>query len=143
MAALMMNIETESIARGVVEGVSDHKIVLGIPATNYQLHLTLTVPVAQITVPIGKRIRGIIEAQALRVFRAAGGGQFIEPIIGEPRIIAGLVFACDPSRRRLLIHVPVPIWITLEPDQTTDAFKEGDLVNCYVDSGAKFTPYNP
>jgi hypothetical protein len=131
---------SRSAARGILESISDHKLVLAIPGTDYKLHLVPTVPASSIATPLGKRIKGTIDANALRIFHSTGGGRFIEPIWGEPRIIAGYVTDVDEVRRRLLVDVAVPIWLTLDPRQSTNNFKPGDLVNCYVQSGATFTP---
>src|SRR5438552_7522459 len=135
-----MNIETDSIARGILLSLGDDRLVLGLAGTDYQLQLRPTVPASQITTPIGKRIRGTIHAQALRMFKATGGGRFIEPIIGEPRIVAGLVLAVDQANRRLLVDVAAPMWMSLATDQPADEFAQGELVNCYVESGTRFTP---
>lgn len=139
-AAASLNIETEQIARGILESLSEDRLVLAISGTNYQLHLKPGVPASQITTPIGKRIKGTIHGQALRIFKATGGGRFIEPVIGEPRIVAGMLLRVDKPKRRLLVDVSVPMWLTLEKVQTTSDFAEGDLVNCYVQSGMHFTP---
>src|SRR5262249_55671258 len=108
--------------------------------TEYELHLKPAIPASQITTPMGKRIKGTIRAQALRIFTASGGGRFIEPIMGEPRIVAGTILAIDKPGRRLLVDVAVPMWMTLDPLQRIDHFAEGELVNCYVASGTTFTP---
>ena len=74
------------------------------------------------------------------MYKFTGGGRFIEPIIGEPRIVAGLVLAVDLPKRRVLVDVAAPMWMTLVKDQPADEFVAGDLVNCYVESGTRFTP---
>jgi len=130
----------QEIARGILESLSDHALVLSAPGTDYQLHLTPSVPASQIATPPGKRIKGTIHARALRMFTAAGGGRFIEPIWGEPRIVAGYVLAVDQPTNRVLVDAAVPMWMTLEPRQSADSFKVGELVNCYVASGTRFTP---
>ena len=137
-----MNAETESeeCAAVVLESLSDQKIVISVPKTDYQLHLVPAVPASQFNSPIGKRVKGTIHAKALRMFAAKGGGRFIEPIWGEPRIVAGYVLAVDLSNRRVLVHTGVPIWMTLEDRQSIDMITEGQLVNCYLQSGTQFRP---
>ena len=130
----------DDIARGVIQSLDDSKIVLALPGTDYQIHLALGAPTVQIAVPVGKRITGRIFAKALRLFKAHGGGRFIEPIWGEPRIVAGFVQAIDKPNRRILVDVAVPMWMTLVDRQLADMFKVGDLVNCYVESDARFEP---
>jgi hypothetical protein len=138
--AMTAGVESQDDVRGVLESLSDQKIVLSVPGTDYQIHLVPTVPASDIRIPVGKRVKGTIHAKALRMFAANGGGQFIEPIWGEPRIVAGLVLAVDEPNRRVLVHTGVPMWMTLEDRQAADLFKVGQLVNCYVQSGTQFTP---
>lgn len=132
--------EAQSVARGILESLSPQRLVLAIPRTDYKIFLVPGIPVERITTPVGKRIKGLIHARALRVFTASGGGRFIEPIEGEPRIVAGIVKAVDQANRRLLVDVAVPIWMTLTENSDASQFHEGELVNCYVESGPKFMP---
>ena len=140
LVTMSADIESPDLARGVLESLSDKKIVISVPGTDYQLHLVPTISASQINVAVGKRVKGTIHAKALRMFAANGGGRFIEPIWGEPRIVAGSVLAVDQPNRRVLVHTGVPMWMTLEERQPADLFKEGQLVNCYVQSGTQFTP---
>jgi hypothetical protein len=142
MVLMATHESASAVARGILESVNEQTdmLVLGIPGTDYQLHLVATVAVNQITTPIGKRLKGVIHAKALRLFKASAGGQFIEPVIGQPRIVAGLVTAVDQANRRVLVETPAPMWLTVEDDQSADLFKVGEMVNCYVQSGTTFTP---
>jgi hypothetical protein len=133
----MTTATVNEMARGVVESVDSDRLVLAIPQTDYQLHL---VPTSPITTPVGKRIKGVIHAKALRLFATQGGGKFIEPVIGEPRIVAGMVLAVDAPNRRVLVDVAVPMWMTLDERQPKLEVSVGELVNCYVASGMTFTP---
>ena len=135
-----MGVQTQSVARGIVESLDSDGIVLRLPHTDYRLHLKLAVPAGQVTAGPGQRIAGTIEARALRIHPAAGGGRFLEPIIGEPRIVAGAVLAVEKDRRRVLIDAAAPMWLTTEEDQDFGVIAAGGLVNCYVRSGAAFTP---
>lgn len=133
-----------AIVRCILESFSDGWIVLGLPGTAYRLRLRPTVPVEAITTSggaVGKRIKGTIHAKALRMFKASGGGggQFIEPLDGEPRIVAGRVIHVDQPNRRVLVDMAAPVWMTLADGQATDMFVPGDMVNCYVQSGTLFT----
>lgn len=134
-------IDSPAIVRGVLESVGDRMIVLSVPGTSYELNLVSTVAASQVSTPIGKRIKGTIQGKALRMFAAAGGGRFIEPVVGEPRIVAGVVRTIDTANRRILIESGVPMWLTLTDRQpAVDTFAIGQLVNCYVESGMTFTP---
>jgi hypothetical protein len=141
-APVMSTASVPETVRGILESVSDEWIVLSLPGTSYRLHLQPTVPASSITTPIGNRIKGVIHAKALRMFKAAGGGggQFIEPLDGEPRIVAGRVTHVDQANRRVLVQMAAPVWMTLEDAQRPDMFSAGDMVNCYVESGTRFVP---
>lgn len=121
---------------GIVESLGDSRLVLSIPGTDYRLHLALGRPLSN----AGRRVQGTIHAKALRMHAAQGGGKFIEPIDGAPRIVAGRVVEVDQSRRRVLVDLGVAVWVTLQDDQKADAFAVGDMVNCYLHSGTTFEP---
>ena len=132
--------EPKALARGILESLADDELVLAIPHSEYRLHLVPTVPVGEFGGVVGKRIRGVIQAVALRVHRAQAGGLFIEPIWGAPRIVAGKVCTIDTSARRVLVDAGVPMWVTVPAGQDLDTLREGDLVNFYVQSGTTFRP---
>ena len=137
---MITNTQRKALVHGIVDSVEEDRIVLRLPHTDYQVHLKLTTSAKDAAALAGKRIRGTIEARALRIHAAAGGGRFIEPTVGEPRIIAGAVLAVDEARRRALVDVAAPMWLAVAEGQDLSVFKEGGLVNCYVQSGATFTP---
>jgi len=142
MASPTSEINSRAIVRGILEAKTDDKIILSLPNTEYRLHLVPSVPPAAITTPIGKRLKGTIHARSLRMFKAAGGGggQFIEPLEGAPRIVAGRVAHVDAASHRVLVEVPAALWMTLAEGQKADMFAVGDMVNCYVESGTRFEP---
>lgn len=135
-----MSVEQAAIARLRLESVTDVKAVLGIPNSDYQLHLVPNVPASQLQPYVGKRVKGVIEARALRMHPADGGGIFIEPVIGTPRIVQGRAIAVDQAGNRLLMHLGVPVWVTLHAGQTASDVALDRLLNFYVESGATFTP---
>jgi len=137
-AHLPTHVEENTIARGVLVGVTDTGVVLAIAGTDYRVHLKCANDHAM-TAQTGKRVRGMIEANGLKLHKAQGGGRFIEPVNGMPRIVAGKVIAIDAGANRLCVDVSLPMWVTLvENGQRTEQFDIGDLVNCYVRSGATF-----
>lgn len=133
-------IEQKSIVSVTILELRDSTILLGLPGTEYRTQLTLTVPASDLNVAVGKRIRGTIEATSLRVHPATGGGRFFEPMWGEPRIIAGRVLVVDRDANRVLLESATKLWVTVPPEQDFDVLQEGSLVNCYIESGARFTP---
>ncbi len=129
----------QAIVGGRVEAVTHGRLVLAVPGTAYKLDLVSGTGTAAGEPAVGGRIKGTIEARALRVHTARGGGRFIEPIEGAPRIVAGSVLAVDGPGGRVLVHAGVPMWVSVPAEQDIDAFSLGDLVNFYVESGATFT----
>ncbi len=134
------SLKERGLVRGVLESIEDGRLVVGIPHTEYRLHLVPAVPAGELEAELGRRIRGTIEAKALRMHRARGGGRFIEPVWGAPRIVAGSVIAVDDARRRVLVDVSVPMWVEIPPGQDFTILRAGELVNFYVESGATFRP---
>lgn len=132
--------EQRDIVSAKLLELTDEKVVLALPGTDYRIHLVPSVPSDQIDAEVGKRIRGRIEASALRIHPAQGGGRFIEPVWGHPRIVAGTVLESDSETGRVLIDVSIPMWVTAPVEQDVSIIQPGRLVNFYVESGATFTP---
>ena len=135
MASTPDSLAERAVARCIVRAVNGDTVRLALPGTDYELHLRLAAP---LTVAAGQRVTGTIEAKALRIHPARAGGQFIEPIAGEPRIVAGTVLLSDPERRRVLIDCAVPMWLDAGEGQDFSVIEEGGLVNCHVQSGVEF-----
>jgi hypothetical protein len=111
--------------------------VLTVPGSEYVLDLVSGGPTS---VPVGKRVSGVVSGRAQKLHRAHAGGEFIEPVEGHPRIVQGRVRETDPTGNRLLLQAVVPMWITLSADQSARSFMPGDIVNFYMESGVVFTP---
>jgi hypothetical protein len=135
-----MTTDRQSFARGILESLDDDGLLLRLPQTEYRLRLKLTVSASGVGVPPGKRIRGTIRAEALRMHPASAGGRFIEPIWGEPRVVAGTILAVDEGQRTVLVDAVVPFLLTVREDQDLATLAPGGLINCHVRSGATFTP---
>jgi hypothetical protein len=137
----MTDVQPEAIVRAVLEAAGDDKVVLAVPNTDYRVHLVPTVPAAALKEQVGKRIKGIIHGNALRVHPSEGGGRFIEPVWGMPRIVAGKVLSVDEANRRFVVDLTVPFVITtLSEQQYAGIIEPGRLVNFYLQSGSTFTP---
>ncbi len=134
------DLQPKALARGTLASIDDGQLVLAVDHTDYRIQLAMTVPAGEIDVPVGKRIKGVIHATALRMHPARGGGRFIEPVWGAPRIVAGTVVTVDEANRRVLVDAGVPMWVTAPPGQDFSVIGEGELVNFYVESGATFRP---
>lgn len=139
MIANAQSTRKQYLASGILESLTEDRLVLSIPGTDYRLHLVPAVPSAAFP-PVGQRIKGTIHAEALRIHTAGAGGGFIEPVYGVPRIIAGRVLDFDAEKHQVIVHAGVPMVITTLPEQRFDILAIGSMVNFYVKSGATFTP---
>jgi len=131
------SVESQAIARGVIESIDGDCLVLRLPHTDYRIRLRAT---STSGLAAGQHVSGRIDAKALRIHVASAGGRFIEPIVGEPRIVAGTVLGVDPEDGRIVVNVAVPFCLETAEGQDFDGLEAGGLVNCYVQSGATFTP---
>ena len=120
--------------------LDDEFVQLAIPGTDYKLSLIPGEGMIDCSVEPGRRIRGRVTGSALKMHRPPAGGNYIEPVMGHPRIVQGMVIAADPANRKLLVDLVVPVWVGLMDSQSTAAFSTGDCVNFYVRSGTTFTP---
>lgn len=112
--------------------------VVTFPNTSYRLHL---IPAEEITTPIGKRIIGVIRAQARRVDLVRTGGRFVEPVFGRPRRIQGSVVAHDEDANAIVVNAGVPIHCTLtDPRQVPADFPLGEIVSFDTLAGASIEP---
>lgn len=76
-------------ARGTVKQVDGDKIVFLPSGTNYELHLKSAngeVPTAS-----DRPVDALIRFTARKIWTVPSGGNFIEPIFGQPRIVQGRV----------------------------------------------------
>jgi len=135
---LTTKVEQNEIARAVLEERTGEILVLAVTGTSYKLQLKAADNGQTITTETGKRIKGIINAKAMRIHNAKAGGKFIEPVWGEPRIVSGAVLAVDESKNRLLVDVSIPMWVEVYEGQQAQQFAVGQMVNFYVQSGMEF-----
>lgn len=135
------DVPQEAIARGVLQSLSEDKVIITVPGTDYQLHFVPNVPAAAFKAKPGDRIKGMIHANALRIHPFSGGGRYIEPVWGMPRIVAGKVLSADASKKQAIISFAVPFIVnTMEGQKFEGILEPGRMVNCYLQSGSTFTP---
>ena len=132
-----MHTTDSDLVRGTLESANGNEITISLPGTDYRLRFTQAGPTA---VHPGKRVKGVVRMKALRMHKAEAGGAFIEPIMGQPRIVQGVVRGVDAGANRLLVDVVVPMWVEPFDGQQATEFTAGDMVNFYAQSGASFTP---
>ncbi len=113
-------------------------IVLGVPASDYQLHLMVD---HEVEPDATGRVTGTIHGEAKRVDVIEAGGRFIEPVIGRPRRVQGRVIGGDLDTNTLAVHAGgAAVVATLMPPQKTADFAIGQLVAFDVARGAAFKP---
>lgn len=132
-----MHTTDSDLVRGTLESANGNEITISLPGTDYRLRFAQAGPTA---VHPGKRVKGVVRMKALRMHKAEAGGAFIEPIMGQPRIVQGVVRGVDAGANRLLVDVVVPMWVEPFDGQQATEFTAGDMVNFYAQSGASFTP---
>jgi hypothetical protein len=138
------------IARGTLERIVEPTpakpgfVVLSFANTSYQMHLS---PTAPIITPVGKRILGVIEAEARRVDVVDTGGKYVEPVFGHPRRVQGRVLerraggAPGGGGGVIVVDAGMPIHCRVtDQRQKAEQFAIGDLVSFDVRDGATFTP---
>lgn len=133
------------VARGVYGGLAPASpsraqcIKFVVPNTSYELYL---VPTGEIRADIGKRLIGIIRAQARRADLVQTGGRYVEPVFGRPRRVQGTIIKIEESA--IVVDAGVPIHCSLKDDrQTPDQFELGQLVSFDVLDGATFEVAGP
>ena len=116
-------------------------LVLAPGDTAYELSL---VAAGHVDAVVGQRISGHMEAVALAIHPATAGGRFIEPIQGQPRIVAGRVIEVDQAAGRVLLESVVPMTLSIQSHadmaHCIERCSSGEFVNCHVDSGSTFVP---
>ncbi|MCU0688926.1 MAG: hypothetical protein MUE97_04195 [Phycisphaerales bacterium] len=141
------------IARGVLHEIIPTTatrpgvVVIAIPGSQYQLHLRPDGPMPA-DAPVGKRILGIITAQAKRVDHTVAGGRFVEPVFGRPRRVQGTILHVDAAANALTINagggvvvdgLPLPIVCVLtDARQKAADYHVGQFVGFDVLDGASF-----
>ena len=118
-------------------------LVLAPGDTAYELSL---VAVGHVDAVAGQSVSGHMEANALAIHPSTAGGRFIEPIQGQPRIVAGRVVEVDREAGRILLESVVPMTLSIQSHadmaHCIERCSSGEFVNCHVDSGSTFVPSN-
>jgi hypothetical protein len=109
-------------ARGKITAIRDGLAVFNPANTNYELHLKVT---AGFSAPLNTPIDALIRVTARKVWTVPSGGNFIQPIVGTPRIIQGrLRHATDTE---LVVHAGTTFVVALHPTETAIELPEGPM----------------
>jgi len=132
-----------TLARGTYEGLvpatsaRQECVKMAFLGTSYEMHL---VPTRPVKADVGKRLIGIIRAQARRIDIVKSGGRYVEPVIGRPRRVQGPIVAIEPSSNSIVVDAGMPIHCTCtDPRQQAQSFEVGQFVSFDVLDGSTFT----
>lgn len=107
-------------------------VKFGIPNTSYEMHLR---PSGEITAQPGKRLIGIIRAEARRIDTVTTGGRYVEPVMGRPRRVQGTVVRAEAGA--IVVDAGVSIHCTpTDARQKAEDFAPGTMVSFDVLDGA-------
>ena len=130
------------LTRGTLEATHEQTatrpayLELGLYNSDYRLHL---IPLNEITAKVGKRIVGVIRAEAKRVDIVRSGGKYVEPVMGRPRRVQGRVGEIDNARNTITVDANAVVVCRLtDHRQRASDFEPGQFVSFDVLSGATF-----
>jgi len=128
---------TDFRAAGRILRVEADAVIFQPVDTSYELRLLMTPPDSG---PPGRRVEALIRLAARKIYSVPGGGGFIAPIVGPPRIVQGRVRHLDESI--IVVHAGAPIVVELPKDDAAYDLTEGPLavgamVNVVASPGAR------
>ena len=126
---------SDPVAHGVLAEVKEGAIVLGVPGTDYRVHLVIS---GAAQGKAGDHISGTIYATAKRVDKIPTGGRFIDPVYGRPRRLQGRVISLDPVKNVITVFSGLPFHCTMMAAQKTNEFEVGQMVAFDIERGARF-----
>ena len=132
-----MNTDPQT-AHGRVLSADDSFVLFSPANTPYRLKLKSSLKTAP-----QSPIDGVIRAKARKVLTVSGGGNFISPIEGPPRVIQGWVTAIEGAT--LVVKAGAPMVIELPPDEHAFSLSNGDItvgsrINLTLFPDATFEP---
>ena len=127
-------------SKGTLRHLDSGRIVFHPIDTSYELHLVSDIDPA--TIVTGKPVRGVVRVKAKKVYGVPSGGNFIQPILGTPRIIQGRVVSLD--ERTIFVKTGGAVFVVELPtgldtiDLHHGAIGANALVNVVALPGAMF-----
>jgi hypothetical protein len=118
---------TDFPARGKVLRVEGDLVVFNPAGTNYELHLKLR-GAATPPAPSPYAVSALIRCTVRKLWTMPGGGNFVTPIFGAPKVAQGRVRYLE--ERLAVIQAGTPILLSLPPEETSY-----DLINGPVAPG--------
>ena len=78
--------------RGKILRIESGRVVFHVIDTNYELHLETSQDLSSF---VGQKANGRVRVKARKVYGVPSGGNFVQPVLGTPRIIQGRVLHLD------------------------------------------------
>ncbi|MEM1010702.1 MAG: hypothetical protein AAGI46_00615 [Planctomycetota bacterium] len=107
--------------------------------------LQLREPDGGLTATVGKPLKGYVLVKARKVYTVPTGGAFIQPIMGEPRIVQGRVTKVVETGvgRRVTVRAGANVIVDLPADDhaidlNDGIIEEGQMINVVCAPGAAF-----
>lgn len=89
-----MSKTAELSVKGTILRLDGGRVVFHPLNTNYELHLESA---ADHSAFVGKNVHGLARVKARKIYGVPSGGNFIQPVLGTPRIIQGRVLTLDAT----------------------------------------------
>jgi len=109
-----------------VQSVADGCVTLTTTGTNYQNLFKLGGADKPLTV--GQRVHGTIHATAWKAELVSAGGNYVEPLLGRPRRMQGVIKAANAAANELTVHVGYDVTVKLPDQYRTFQFPVGARV---------------
>lgn len=125
-------------AKGTLVSVEPGKIIWRPLDTSYEHHLEFS---GHLSAEVGRHLSGRIRVRARKVYAVSSGGNFVQPILGTPRIIQGRILALEGNT--LFVKAGAVFAIELPTEKDTIDLGAGSLavsamVNVVAWPGAAF-----
>lgn len=127
-------------ARGMIIDVREKMVVFQPENTTYELYLLTEQPYDG---PINRPIDGLIHVTARKVWTVQGGGLWVAPITGTPRIVQGRVRHIEGNQ--IVVHAGTSYIVDLPEKDMAMSLLTGQvavnrMINIVVLPGARFEP---
>jgi hypothetical protein len=124
-------------ARGRILRIENDRVVFNPSGTAYELHLVAAGP--DLPAPSAYTISACIRATARKVWTMPGGGNFVTPIFGPPKVVQGMVRYLE--ERLAIVQAGVPILLALPAadvdfDLSSGPVVPGGIINATTFPGA-------
>jgi hypothetical protein len=131
----------EHPARGKVTALVGDRVEFSPAGTTYTLHLAADG--GRYDGPLGTPVSGFVRVKARKLYSVPSGGNFIQPITGEPRIVQGRVMAI--AENQLVLRAGTHVLVDLPADDAAldlanGEVRVGGMVNVVCYPGATFAP---